>query len=160
MRLLCALTVRTLRLAAAAASTYLLSVYVRVCVCVCFCVSAFMPCINVTMHHLCHLLSAHKCKIWVLLTQRLCPNRRAPPPESHALWPSNFVALSVYLLSLPTAHTNYLTLASTEIESHNPSCGRLCLGQLFLCCQCWLMNFYSRPADVILIHLLAGQKRP
>lgn len=135
-----------------------------VCVCVCFCVSAFMPCINVTMHHLCHLLSAHKCKIWVLLTQRLCPNRRAPPPspESHALWPSNFVALSVYLLSLPTAHThrNYLTLASTEIESHNPSCGCLCLGQLFLCCQCWLMNFYSRPADVILIHLLAGQKRP
>lgn len=80
------------------------------CVCVCFCVSAFMPCINVTMHHLCHLLSAHKCKIWVLLTQRLCPNRRAPPPspESHALWPSNFVALSVYLLSLPTAHTHKL----------------------------------------------------
>lgn len=78
------------------------------CVCVCFCVSAFMPCINVTMHHLCHLLSAHKCKIWVLLTQRLCPNRRAPPPESHALWPSNFVALSVYLLSLPTTHTQKL----------------------------------------------------
>lgn len=126
VRLLCALTVRTLRLAAAAAaSTYLLSVYVRVCVCVFFCVSAFMPCINVTMHHLCHLLSAHKCKIWVLLTQRLCPDRRAPratPSGPVTLLP----CLSTFCLCPQhTTHTNYLTLPLTEIESHSASCGRL-----------------------------------
>lgn len=96
-----------------------------VCVCVFFCVSAFMPCINVTMHHLCHLLSAHKCKIWVLLTQRLCPDRRAPratPSGPVTLLP----CLSTFCLCPQhTTHTNYLTLPLTEIESHSASCGRL-----------------------------------
>lgn len=91
VRLLCALTVCTLRLAA---STYLLSVYV--CVCAGMCVPAFMPCINVTMHHLCHLLSTHKCKIWVLLTQRLCPSSS----PGHALWPT-FLSLHTHRHKFP-----------------------------------------------------------
>lgn len=131
---------------------------VCVCVCVCFCVSAFMPCINVTMHHLCHLLSAHKCKIRVLLTQRLCPNRRATPFGLVTLLPR----LSTFCLC-PQHTTHTHKLPHTRVYRNRIALPKLrlclCLGQLFLCCQCWLMNFYSRPADAILIHL-AGQKRP
>lgn len=90
-----------------------------VCVCVCFCVSAFMPCINVTMHHLCHLLSAHKCKIWVLLTQRLCPNRRASPPSPRAT-PFGLVTLlpclsTFCLCPQHTTHTHTHKLPHTRV---------------------------------------------
>lgn len=132
------------------------SIYIFIiclCVCVCAGVPAFMPCINVTMHHLCHLLSTHKCKIWVLLTQRLCPSSS----PGHALWPT-FLSLHTHRHKLPhtPGYRNRNVPAQLRLS--------FCLSRpnffffFFCCCLCWLMNFYSRPADVILIHL-AGRKK-
>jgi len=56
---------------------------------VCVLPPRFMSCINVTMHHLCHLLSEHKCEI-----SSLRQNQAESGHKGHNLWPevsfSNF----------------------------------------------------------------------